>query len=100
MANKQIDMQEVKMIFRVYSQGIIKRGISEQLGISRNTVTKYIAFFQCYKLTSYEVDEMTWEELHMLFKFSEKPKSERLHTNACHIKKQGESMRKKTRNIH
>ena len=80
MANKQIDMREVKKIFRLYSQGISKRGISEQLGISRNTVTKYIAFFQCYKLTSYEVDEMTLEELHTLFKSSEKPKSERLHT--------------------
>src|SRR5690606_6988673 len=80
MANKQIDMREVKKIFRLYSQGTSKRGISEQLGISRNTVTKYIVFFQSYKLTSYEVSEMTLEELHALFKSGEKLKSERLQT--------------------
>lgn len=80
MANKQIDMREVKKIFRLYSQGVSKRRISEQLGVSRNTVTKYIIFFQRYTLTSYEVDQMTMEELHKLFKAREKPKNERLRT--------------------
>jgi len=50
------------------------------LGISRNTVTKYIDFFKRYKLTPYEVSAMTLEELHRLFKADRKPKSEKLKT--------------------
>ncbi|SFW67919.1 Homeodomain-like domain-containing protein, partial [Sinomicrobium oceani] len=56
MANKQIEMRKVKKIFKLYSAGVSKRRISSQLGISRNTVSKYIAFFQRYQLTSYEVE--------------------------------------------
>ncbi|MCH2197049.1 IS21 family transposase [Kordia sp.] len=78
MANTQIDMRKVKKIFKLYSQGISKRKISVQIGVSRNTVTKYISFFQRYKLTSYEVSEMTIEDLHKLFKSSEKRKSDQL----------------------
>ncbi|SFW77180.1 Homeodomain-like domain-containing protein, partial [Sinomicrobium oceani] len=50
MANKQIEMRKVKKIFKLYSAGVSKRRISSQLGISRNTVSKYIAFFQRYQL--------------------------------------------------
>ncbi|WP_317040950.1 helix-turn-helix domain-containing protein, partial [Salegentibacter flavus] len=59
MANKQIDMRKIKQIFRLYSQGVSKRQISSSLGLSRNTITKYIAFFQRYQFTSYEVSAMT-----------------------------------------
>ena len=78
MANKQIEMRKVKKIFKLYSAGVSKRRISSQLGVSRNTVSKYITFFQRYQLTSYEVEAMTQEELHHLFTSTEKPKSERL----------------------
>ena len=80
MANKQIDMRKVKQIFRLYSQGVSKRQISSRLGLSRNTITKYIAFFQRYQFTSYEVSAMTLEELHKLFKSDQKPKSAQLLT--------------------
>jgi len=46
MANKQIEMRKVKKIFNLHSQGVSKRKISLQTGISRNTVGKYINFFQ------------------------------------------------------
>ena len=62
MANKQIDMRKVKQIFSLYSQGVSKRQISLRLGLSRNTITKYIVFFQRYQFTSYEVSVMTLEE--------------------------------------
>jgi len=45
MANKQIDMRKIKQIFKLYSEGVSKRQISLQLGLSRNTITKYIDFF-------------------------------------------------------
>ncbi len=40
MANKQIDMRKAKQIFKLYGEGASKRGISKQLGLSRNTATK------------------------------------------------------------
>jgi len=75
MANNQIEMRKVKKIFKLYAEGVSKRQISTQLGLSRNTVSKYIAFFQRYKLTHYEVSAMTLEELHRLFKSGQKKKS-------------------------
>lgn len=55
MANTQIDMRKIKQIFKLYSEGVSKRKISLIIGLSRNTVSKYIAFFKRYNLTSYEV---------------------------------------------
>ena len=80
MANTQIEMRKVKRIYKLYSSGVSKRQISKQLGLSRNTITKYIDFFKRYRLTSYEVSEMTLEELHKLFKSNRKPKSQQLLT--------------------
>lgn len=80
MANTQIEMRKIKKLFKLYTSGVSKRQISTQLGISRNTVTKYIDFFNYYKLTSYEVSAMTIEELHRLFLSDKKPKSSRLIT--------------------
>ena len=80
MANKQIDMRKAKRIYKLYGEGASKRRISKELGISRNTVAKYIEFFKCYRLTPYEVSEMTLEEIHRLFKADQKPKSEQLRT--------------------
>ena len=45
MANNQIEMRKVKKLFKLYTEGVSKRQISIQLGLSRNTVAKYIAFF-------------------------------------------------------
>lgn len=80
MANKQIDMRKVKTLFKLYSQGVSKRQISTQLSISRNTVSKYIAFFKAFKLTAYEVSALSVEELHKLFVSKTKIKSEQLKT--------------------
>ena len=80
MANKQIDMRKIKQIFKLYSEGVSKRQISLQLGLSRNTITKYIDFFKRYQLTSYEVSAMTLEELNRLFKNDQKGKSGQLLT--------------------
>ncbi|WP_256260008.1 helix-turn-helix domain-containing protein [Winogradskyella luteola] len=38
-------MRKVKTLFKLYAEGVSKRQISAQLGISRNTVSKYITFF-------------------------------------------------------
>lgn len=80
MANNQIEMRKIKKIFKLHTEGVSKRKISSQLSISRNTVTKYIAFFKQYKLTYYEVTAMSLEELHRLFHSKEKHKNKRLLT--------------------
>ena len=80
MANKQIDMRKAKRIYKLYGEGDSNRRISKELGISCNTVAKYIEFFKCYRLTLYEVSEMTLEEIHRLFRADQKPKSEQLRT--------------------
>jgi len=80
MANKQIEMRKIKRLYRLHCEGVSKRKISIQLGISRNTVSKYITFFKQYKLTAYEVKHLSFEELHELFLSGNKPKSERLKT--------------------
>lgn len=80
MANKQIDMRQVKRIYKLYTSGTSKRQISLQLGVSRNTVTRYISFFKRYRLTAYEVEKMTLEELDKLFRSDQKPKSQQLRT--------------------
>lgn len=78
MANKQIDMRKAKRIYKLYGEGDSNRRISKELGISCNTVAKYIEFFKCYRLTLYEVSEMTLEEIYRLFKAGQKPKNEQL----------------------
>lgn len=80
MANKQIDMRDIKKIFKLHTEGVSKRKISSQLGLSRNTVTKYIAFLKRYQLTYDEVLALSIEELHRLFHSQEKSKNERLLT--------------------
>jgi transposase len=80
MANKQIDMRKIKLIYKLYTSGTSKRRISQQLGISRVTIRKYIEFFKRYRFTAYEVEKMTLEELHGLFKDGQKHKSQRLLT--------------------
>jgi hypothetical protein len=79
-ANKQIDIRKTKLIYKLYTSGTRKCGISQQLCISRVTVRKYIVFFKRYRFTVYEVEKMTLEELHGLFKDGQKRKSQRLLT--------------------
>ncbi|WP_257212867.1 HTH domain-containing protein [Maribacter sp. 4U21] len=45
-------MRKIKQIFRLHREGVSKREISSGLGISRNTITKYIAFFRRYQTTN------------------------------------------------
>jgi transposase len=80
MANNQIEMRKIKQLFKLYTEGVSKRQISSQLGIARNTVAKYIAFFERYKLTNYEVSAMTLRELDSLFKSGQKKKSSQQKT--------------------
>lgn len=66
MANTHLDMRKIKQLYRFYTQGVSKRKISKRLGVSRNTVRKYIDLLIKSKLTSEEIDALTFEELRIL----------------------------------
>lgn len=67
MANKKIDMLHLKQLLRLYTQGVSKSKISKQLGLSRNTVKKYINLFHEHRFTYDELSELSSEELEDLF---------------------------------
>ncbi|MEE6130405.1 IS21 family transposase [Chryseobacterium arthrosphaerae] len=67
MANKRIDMLNIKQLLRLYTQGVSKLQISKQLGISRNTAKKYISLFHEHQLTYDELIELSDEDLDDLF---------------------------------
>ena len=67
MANKKIDMLHLKQLLRLYTQGLSKVKISKQLGLSRNTVKKYISLFQEHRFTYEELSELSSEEIEDLF---------------------------------
>jgi len=67
MANKRIDMLNIKQLLRLYTQGVSKLQISKQLGISRNTAKKYISLFNEHQLTYEELIELSDEDLDDLF---------------------------------
>jgi len=66
MANTPLDMQKIKQIFRLYTQGVSKREISKRLGISRNTVKKYISLLLKSEFTSDELKGLLLEDLRLL----------------------------------
>jgi len=62
MENTYLDMRKIKQLYRLYTQGVSKRKMSSQLGISRNTVRKYMGILVKSKLTSEEIDKLNFED--------------------------------------
>lgn len=67
MANKPITMSKIRQILRMHTQGVSKLSISNQAGMSRNTLKKYISLFEQSKLTFEELNELSDEDLSDLF---------------------------------
>lgn len=80
MANKQIEMRKIKRLYQLYTEGVSQRKISVQLGISRNSISKYLACFNRYELSYDEVSRMTVKELTDLLNNTIPPKSDQLKT--------------------
>lgn len=60
-------MNKIRQILQLFSQGRSKLLISEQTGIARNTVKKYLKEFESSKLTYDEVNALSDKELEALF---------------------------------
>jgi transposase len=67
MAGKPIDMSKLRKALKLNTQGKSKVFISNYLGISRNTVKKYIKQFGLLKITFDELDQLSDAELEELF---------------------------------
>lgn len=66
MANRLLDMRRIKQLYRMFGEGHSRRRISRELGISRNTVNKYITLFQKSGLTADDVSELGPDSLLLL----------------------------------
>lgn len=67
MAGKPIDMSKLRKTLKLHVQGKSKVFISKYLGLSRNTVKKYLRAFEQMKLTFEELDQLTDAELEAKF---------------------------------
>jgi transposase len=45
MSNKPISMQKLRQVIRLYGQGKGTKAINSMLGVSRNTIKKYLHIF-------------------------------------------------------
>jgi transposase len=67
MANKIIDMRKVRKVITLHHQGKSKVFISKYLSLSRNTVKKYIAFYQLLNLSIADINQKSDDQLEDLF---------------------------------
>lgn len=67
MSNNSINMNKIRQILRLYSQGVGKLKIAEQTGIARNTIRKYIKEFSQSKLSFSEINTLCDKDLEDLF---------------------------------
>ncbi len=77
MANNRIGIMIIRQVLRLYNHGKKKYYISRNLGISRNTVDKYIAGFISHELNWDEINIMSDKQLMKLFEPPEAPPSQR-----------------------
>src|ERR1035438_241848 len=67
MANQTMNMSKLRQVIKLYCHHMGTRKISEAIGVSRNTVKKYIRKFQYLGSTWAELTLMTDKEVNELF---------------------------------
>jgi transposase len=77
MANKVINMVNIRQILRLNKEGESLRKISEMLGIARKTVSKYLAIFKSVEHSYEEIARMSDEEVFEIFTKKEQPSKDR-----------------------
>lgn len=66
MANKTIDMVKVRRLVQLFLSGASKNSISQQLGLHRNTIDKYLRSLLSTGISGERLLSLTDEELHQL----------------------------------
>jgi transposase len=77
MANKGIEMLQIKQIIRLHSDGKSYREITELLGLSRKTITKYVLLYKSTGLSYETIKQMREDELSTMMAEQEKPNDRR-----------------------
>jgi DNA-binding MarR family transcriptional regulator len=96
MANKSISMSKLRHLLQLYVQGRSKKLISEQTGIARNTLKKYIKEFSEAGLTLEALLALSDKELEDLFVKPEiKPLNKKLETLFSLFPKYEKELKKK-----
>lgn len=85
MANKTIEMRTLRSIIRLYCQGTGTKAIGGMLGISRNTVRKYVLIFNTVGITLDEFCSKSDSELDLLFGASNYIKSNPRKEALCDV---------------
>jgi len=78
MANKGLEMIQIKQIIRLHTEGKSYREITLLMGLSRKTVTKYVLLYQSTGLNYDSIKSMSEEELSILMAKQEEPNTNRL----------------------
>lgn len=73
MSNKPITMQKLRQVIRLYGQGKGTKSINSMLGISRNTVKKYLQIFHSSGLSYEAFFALSDNELAELFQVKPSP---------------------------
>ena len=95
MSNKLIHMKKVKLILRLYTQGVSKKTISEQSDCTRNTVKKYIRQFIAIGVPFSDLDKLSNTELEQLFKNENKEPNYRLERLESYFPEIEKALKKK-----
>jgi transposase len=73
-------MKKVRLIIRLYTEGVSKQTISEKTGCSRNTVKKYIRQYIALGMSYEELNKLSNTSLEELFKTDPPQSSDKLET--------------------
>ena len=77
MANKVINMVNIRQILRLHKEGESLRKTSEMLGIARKTVSKYLAIFKSIEHDYEDIVKMSDDEVFEIFTKKEQPSKDR-----------------------
>ena len=73
MSNKPITMQKLRQVIRLYGQGKGTKSINSMLGVSRNTIKKYLHIFHTSGISYDTFFSMSDIELSSMFQVSKSP---------------------------
>jgi len=88
-------MKKVRLIIRLYTEGVSKRTISEKSGCSRNTVKKYIRQFIALGMTFDELNKLSNTSLEELFKSEPPSPGKKLETLKSYFPEMEKALKKK-----
>lgn len=88
-------MKKVRLIIRLYTEGVSKKTISEKSGCSRNTVKKYIRQFIALGMAFEELNKLSNTSLEELFKSEPPSPGKKLETLKSYFPEMEKALKKK-----